>query len=414
MKTILKTTFVPLLSLFIFILGSGLFTTLLTVRLHNEHASTLIIGAMTGAYYAGLAYGSFKIERYILAVGHIRAFAAFASFLTVVSLTQGLFINPWGWLVLRFLAGLATAGIFIVIESWLLSVGDASGRGKILAFYMISLYAAQALGQLMINISDPNTLTLFALIAILSSLSVIPISLTKIPAPEISEPSSLNFIKLFKASASGLLSSLCAGLILGAIYGLLPLVIMQKTASTSNVGLFMALVIFGGMFLQYPVGKLSDFIERRFILLVLSVLTVIVSFLMTYSFDNVYLAYAVTFLLGGLTFTLYPVSISHTCDSLDQKDIVSGTQGVLLAYSIGATIGPFIAPAFMHTTGSNGLFYYLITIGILLTLFLTWRKTQVASVPQDEGFMVMPQTTPITAELDPRGETETDSESQVT
>jgi MFS family permease len=404
MKSILKLTFAPLLSLFIFILGSGLFTTLLTVRLHNEGVSTLFIGAMSGAYYAGLAYGSFKIERYILNVGHIRAFAAFASFLAVLSLLQGIFVDPWIWLILRFMGGLATAGIFIVIESWLLSIGTTKIRGQILAYYMISLYAAQALGQFMINMSDPDTLMLFAITAMLSSLSVIPVALTKVPMPEISEPSSLSFKKLFKVSASGVLGSFCSGLILGALYGLLPLAIIQKMGNASDVALFMALVIFGGMFLQYPVGRLSDYIERRLILMIVSILTVIASTIIIFSFNNIYAAYVVSFILGGLTFTLYPLSISHACDGLESKDIISGTQGILLAYSIGATGGPFIAPIFMNLFGSNGLFLYFITIGAILSIFLAWRKTHVPSIPQEDNFRIMPQTTPVTAELDPRGE----------
>lgn len=406
MITVLRLTFAPLLSLFIFILGSGLFTTLLTVRLHNEGVSALMIGAMTGCYYAGLAYGSFQIERFILRVGHIRAFAAFASFLSVVSILHGIFINPWAWLLLRFLGGFATAGIFIVIESWLLSAGNVDVRGQVLALYMISLYAAQALGQFMINLSDPNTLILFALTGMLSSLAVIPLSLTKSQSPELSEPSSLSLKDLLRASASGVLGSFCAGLLLGAVYGLLPLVIMQKTGQTSDVSLFMASVIFGGMILQFPIGRLSDLIERRLVLLLLAILTAVVALLFIVGSYSIYLAYLLSFVLGGLSFTLYPVSISHACDSLDAKDIVSGTQGLLLAYSVGATIGPFIAPTFIHAIGANGLFIYLALVSMALAVYLAWRRKTVDPTPQEESFVVMPQTTPVTAELDPRGDTD--------
>ncbi len=403
-NNILKLTFAPLLSLFIFILGSGLFTTLLTVRLHNDGIDALFIGAMTGVYYAGLAVGSFKIERYLITIGHIRAFAAFASFLAAISLFQGMIINLWVWLILRFIGGIATAGIYIVIESWLLSVGSKAIRGKILALYMISLYAAQSCGQFLIKLGDPNTLMLFAVTAILSSLAVIPVAMTQVPVPELSEPDSLSFKKLFKASGSGVIGAFCSGLILGAIYGLLPLVIMQKTGSTSEVAWVMALLIFGGMCLQYPVGKLSDFIERRLVLTVIAALTLIFSFFMIFSFHNLIYVYIIAFLLGGMSFTLYPISISHACDSLKHSEIVSGTQGILLAYSVGAAVGPFLAPGFMHVAGADGLFIYVLLVSAVLTVFLLWRKTHVPSKPQDESFRVIPQTTPVTAEMDPRGE----------
>lgn len=406
MKDIIKKTIAPLLSLFIFMLGSGLFTTLLSVRLHHEGATSIFIGALTGAYYAGLSYGSFKIEHHIVGVGYIRSFAAFASLLATISFLQGVFLANWAWLLLRFTGGFATAGIFIVVESWLLSVGNSTSRGKILALYMISLYGAQALGQFLLNLDDPKNLMLFALTAMLCSLSVIPIALTKNPSPEISEPSSLNFKKLFKVSASGVIGSFSAGLLLGAIYGLLPLVIMQKHGDTSDVGLLMALLIFGGMFLQYPVGKISDYIERRLVLLALSALTIVASTSVMLFFAGSYALYTTLFIFGGLIFTIYPVSISHACDSLNQNEIISGTQGILLAYSIGAIVGPFIAPAFMRLIGPNGLFIYVITVSALLTVFLSWRKIYIPSTPSEESFIAVPQTSPVTAELDPRSDAE--------
>lgn len=384
-------------------LGNGLFTTLLAVRLHHAGGSSIYIGALTGAYYAGLAYGSFRIERYILKVGHIRSFAAFASLIACITFLQAVFLDNSVWLFLRFISGFATGGIFIVIESWLISVGCPSIRGQILALYMISLYSAQALGQFMINLSDPNTMMLFSLTAMLCSLSVIPITLTKNPSPEISEPSSLSLIKLYKISASGVVGAFSAGLILGAIYGLLPLSVLEKSNANADVGLVMALVIFGGLFLQYPVGKLSDFLERRLVLLILSLFCILASISMLYFFDAQVL-YLILFVFGGMAFTIYPVSISLACDKLDRNQIIAGTQGVLLAYSIGATIGPFVAPLFMHLLGSNGLFYYIITINLLLSVFLSWKKSKVPSIPQEDNFIVMPQTSPVTAEMDPRSE----------
>ena len=170
------------------------------------------------------------------------------------------------------------------------------------------------------------------------------------------------------------------------------------------VALFMALVILGGMSLQYPVGKISDFIERRLVLLCLALSTIVLTGILIVSAHYLYLLYVSLFVFGGLVFTLYPVSISHACDSLSDDDIVSGTQGLLLAYSVGATLGPFITPVFIKLFGTNGLYVYIITVGILLAVFLSWRKASVPPTQQDEGFVPLPQTSPITAEMDPRGE----------
>lgn len=403
---IFKNVFAPLFSLFVFVLGSGLFTTLIVLRLHQEHVSSLMIGAMAAVFYAGLIIGSFRIERIIVNVGHIRAFSGFASALAVIYILQGVYISTWFWLILRFAGGFATAGIFVVIESWLLSLGKVKTRGTILSFYMISYYAAQSVGQLLLNIGDLKGLLLFALASMLSSLSVIPLAMTRIPQPQISEPSALKFKRLYQVSGSGIIGSFSSGMIMGVIYGLLPLFLASKKLPTSEVTSLMSITIIGGMLLQYPLGRLSDVIDRRKILIFVALMTITVSLLTIFIFSRIWVTTAALFLLGGFTFTLYPISISHACDHLDASDIVSGTQGLLFAYSIGAAIGPIIAPGFIEYFGPDGFFIYLSSVSFLLAIFLFWRSTHVLPPEEEEQeqFVSMPQTTPVTAELDPRGE----------
>lgn len=403
MLEILRLVLTPLISLAIFTLGNGFFTTLLVLRMHAENASSFSIGAMSAAYYLGLVIGSFYIEKLIIKVGHIRSFSGFASALAVISLLHGFFYNIPCWLVLRFLSGYATAGIFIVIESWLLLAGNVKVRGQILSLYMISFYAAQACGQFFLNISPSTNLLLFAISAMLCSLSVIPLSMVKIGQPQISEPSVLNFKKLYQASASGVIGCICCGLILSAIYGLLPLFIIERLHSTIYVSGFMAAVIFGGMALQYPLGKLSDHMDRRTVLIGVSMSFVLISSVTLLTFNNTWMSFVCMFLFGGMAFTLYPISISHACDALSSKDMVSGTQGLMLAYSLGATAGPLIAPLLMKPFGPAGLFFYFIAISFMLAAFFVWRRLSTPRTLPDEPFQTIPQTSPIAAELDPRG-----------
>lgn len=404
MYKIIKAVIIPLISLFVFVLGNGLFTTLLVLRLHIEDVPSVYVGAMTSAYYLGLVIGSFQIEKLILSVGHIRVFAAFASLLAAICILHGIIFNVPLWIFLRLIGGFATAGLFVVIESWLLVSGSIKIRGQILSLYMVTFYAAQASGQFLIDLGSPKTLELFSIAAMLSSISVIPLTLAKTKQPKISEPSALSFRKLYERTASGVISALVSGMILSAIYGLLPWFIIERTNSSNHVSTFMAAVIFGGMALQYPIGRLSDRVERRTVLIGLTLAIAAISLLALMTFQYQWQAFVTMFIFGGMTFTLYPLSISHACDSLDADDIISGTQGLLLAYSIGATVGPIIAPAFIHALGAKGLFAYFIACSLLLSVFLVYRRILVPSKDQEEPFRAMPQTTPITAELDPRSE----------
>lgn len=396
--------FAPLLSLFIFMLGNGFFQTLLALKMNLNHQPTLLIGAMSSVFYAGIVIGAFRIEKVILNVGHIRAYAGFASVLATMNMLSGMISHDLILLLLRLIAGFATAGVFVVLESWLLSGSSVKNRGQILALYMISFYLAQALGQYFLYLDKPTSLSLFAICSMSSSLSILPLTLVKVSSPEFEEPSALGLKKLYRNAASGLVGCFSSGLIMGAIFGLLPLFFAHVLGHKSEVAFYMSVLIFGGMLLQYPMGKLSDVIERRLVLIIISVAGIFALLLSYALVNNAVLFVIATAVLGGLTFTLYPVSISHACDALDNKDIVAGTQSLLLAYSVGAMIGPFIAPFFMSWLGLWGLYFYLGCVCLSLLPILVWRKTHKENTEQEESFSPMPQTSPIMSEIDPRSD----------
>lgn len=402
MSKLFIKVFGALASLFIFMLGNGLFNTLVPLRLQAENEATLMIGLMGSVYYAGLIIGSFRIERFIIRVGHIRAFSVFASALAAICVIHGLIYNPWLWLILRFLGGFATAGLFIVIESWLLLLGTVKTRGTILSFYMLVLYAGQAFGQFLINIDNTTNLTLYAIAGMLGSLSVIPVAMSKVASPQIESVSTLDITLLIKKATAGLFGSFSSGLILGSVYVLLPIYLHAKLSDPTDVAMYMATIILGGMALQFPVGRISDFIDRRTVLTLISAAAVILSLAMIATIHFVYLSLLTVFILGGLIFTIYPLSITYSCDSLDSEDIVAGVQGLLFAYSVGATIGPLGASAFIYAIGSEGLPIFIATVAVILTVLLIWRRYLKKAMPPEEAYIMVTQTTPVIVELDPR------------
>jgi MFS family permease len=404
MLKLIKQTLAPLLSLFIFALGSGFFLTLISLTMNFHHESPMLIGAMTGVYYAGLVCGAFRIESFITRVGHIRAFSTLASGLAVISLSHGIFYNMPLWLVLRFFSGFGTAGIFVVIESWLLCNSTPSTRGRVLSLYMIIFFASEALGQLLINLGNPDDLLLYGITTILCSLSVIPLSMTYVEMPKFEEPSTMKLKDLYKKTTSGIFGCFFAGMILSATYALFPILFFNLYGDTSKVSFFMFVLIFGGMALQYPVGRISDIIERRLVVITVSCFVMLSCLLLLLFIKNYLVSLVLVAIFGGLTSTIYPVSISYACDVLEAKNIVAGIQGLLLSYSIGAMLGPFVAPAFMHAFNEKGLFIYFILISGCIVSVFSWRKTQKDSPPQEEPFQIMTQTTPIMAEIDPRAE----------
>ena len=396
-----KKTFSPLLSLFIFALCSGFFLTLLSLAMHEHNESPILIGTMTAAFYAGLVFGSFKIEPFIIRVGHIRAFSALASALAVMSLLHGMFYNIPLWLVLRFLTGFGTTGIFLVIESWLLSNSTYATRGRVISLYMITFYASEALGQLLINFGEPNDLLLYGIATILCSLSVIPLAITRAPMPQLTDTAPMKLRTLYNKATSAFFGCFFAGMVLSAAYGLLPILFEQIYDDTSHVSIMMFCLIFGGMLLQYPVGKCSDLFDRRLVVIIVSIAAIIASVILMQNMNAHITALVLTLFLGGFATTIYPICISYACDKLDDKDILSGTRGLLLAYSLGSTIGPFVASLFMHSEYETALFIYFIFIFSLTTLLFIVQKIKNPSPPQDEPFQVMRHTSSIITPANP-------------
>lgn len=223
----------PLASLVLLVLSGSFFLTFITIKLNINEVTVIMLGLIHSAFYGGILIGALKSEEIINRVGHIRAFASFSSILTITILLQATYQTPYIWILLRFCAGFATAAAYVIIESWLLAQSTKYNKGKILSVYMICLYSAQTAGQFGLDILDINSLEPFILAAIISSVSIIPASLTYVPAPEIKPMPKLAINKYFSASPLGFMGCISSGLILSAIYSFLPKYAVDNDFSVS-------------------------------------------------------------------------------------------------------------------------------------------------------------------------------------
>lgn len=285
-----------------------------------------------------------------------------------------------------------------------------ANRGRLMSLYMILLYGSLALGQLLLKQVDPMVLTPFALCAMAATLSVVPLALSRVATPAMVAPQPVGMLELVRLTPAGMGSSFTSGLILGAIYGLLPLYFTDSGASLSQVADMMALVILGGMCLQYPIGRASDRYDRRLVILLLCALLTLIALWMVLLPEpwREPVEGTLVFLLGGMAFSIYPLSLSHACDELRPDQVLGANQGLLLAYSLGAMTGPLLAPFTMATFGPQGLFVYFALCGLLLSAYLGWRRRKRAPIPLTEHqvFIPVPPNTPMTAELEPRTDLE--------
>ncbi|WP_193182197.1 MFS transporter [Nisaea sediminum] len=387
--------------------ANGLFHSLLGLRMSQEGFDTTVAGMVASSYFVGQLLGAAICGRIIESVGHVRSFAAFASVISACAVAHAIFVDPFFWGALRFATGICIAGALMVAESWLNGAVTNSNRGQMLSIYIVVMYFGMAAGQQILNVSPPTSFILYSVASILFSLALVPLSLaSRATAGELT-PSRLSLRELFRISPLGLICAFASGALGAAIMGLGPIFGNQIGLSIADIATMMSVSMFGGLLLQYPIGKLSDYFDRRTVITVALFAVAAVSFAIAVSFDGgwwMFLGLMVVY--GGLNFALYPLAISHVNDHVEASDLVPASAGILIAASLGSSIGPVAGAFLMDQVGPGGLFHFSALIGGAVGLFAVYRMLRRAAPTMEEQgpYVAYARTSALAAELDPRGE----------
>ncbi len=362
---------IPLASLLsglsLLVVGTGLMFAAIGAQAGSAKFSGLVTGLVMSAYFAGFVYGTYACPRMIRRVGHIRAFAALASIASALPMFHALWTNAWAWGILRFITGVCLVGLYIVVESWLNVVATTAQRGKVFAAYMAVSGISMAAGQWLILVGDRFGFVPFALASILFSFALIPITLTPVSEPEAMEVPRFVLKELFYISPIGVIGTLGSGLLGGAFYSLGHVFGQGVGFSERGIATFMAATILGGAAFQWPVGHLSDRHDRRWVLFWVCTLCAAVAalgFYLAREYEGSLIILGIVY--GGLSFTVYGLSVAHVNDLIDSERVLEVTSGLLLLYGIGSTLGPTLAGGVMDLFGPEALMlYFALVLGVL-------------------------------------------------
>ncbi|OCP38069.1 MFS transporter [Ensifer sp. LC163] len=406
-KNLLPVASLLLGTLFLF-LGNGLQGLLLPVRGTAEGYPTTILGLIGTSWAAGFVLGCFLAPNVVKRIGHVRAFSVFTSLIAIVALMTGILIDPTWWLILRALTGFSTAGTSMIIESWLNERATNESRGVIFSLYIaITLFGVVG-GQMMIPFGDTSTSIFFMICGILYCVAMLPTLLSKAASPQPLKQVQLDLRGLYSNSPVSFLGILLVGIAngafgtLGAVFG------RQAGLSDSTVAAMMSVAIFAGAVMQLPAGRLSDRIDRRYVLAALAgvgALAGLLIFLVEPS--QVWIVLTLIAIYGAAANALYPIAVSHANDFATAEDFVKVSGGLLLLYGIGTIIGPTIGGPVMTATGPYGLFMITACAHILITAYAIIRSRMRAPVPIAERDAFSPinagtATTPESLQLSPR------------
>ena len=392
-----------------FLMGNGLIGTLTPLRAHDQGFSDIAVGALGAWYYFGFVIGCFAGPHLLTRVGHIRAFAVAAVLVAASVLSQPIWGNPSVWFGARGIAGLSMAILYMAIESWLNDRATNETRGRVLSLYVAVNLGALLLGQWLLLLAPTQSFELFSVGAILYCLCVVPMGLTRLPAPVLVARPRLDIVHILTVSPVGAAGCLTVGLANGAFWTLAPIYGQSLGFSTGEIALFMSVFIAGGALIQWPLGRISDGMDRRWMIAatctVASLCGVVLGVLgwLLIRVPNIF--YAIVFIFGASMLPLYSLSIAHTNDRLPRAAFVDASAGLLMINAAASIPGPLLASFVIATAGPYSLFLYtaLAHAAMAFYAFTRMRMTEPAPAETREMFTPVPTGSPAGLPLDPRG-----------
>ena len=364
----------------------GLQGTLIPLRAALEGFPTAATGIVVSGYFVGMLAGSTLSPALVRQVGHVRVFAALASLASVSVLMHALFVEAVFWTAMRVVTGFCYAGMYVVVESWLNQRAANQNRGRLLSLYMVTMFAGAASGQLMLNAADPGAFDLFLVISILVSLALVPLLLAARPGPRPRRSRRLTVSELYRASPLGVVAAALTGVVHGGLFGMGPIYAREIGLEVGQVAWFMALATIGALFSQWPLGWLSDRVDRRRVMLgaalVGAAAPAVVAFGLVEPGGSA--AFAMMFVLGGAALPLYSLSISHVNDYLSPRQMVGASGTLVFVTGCGLITGPLAAAFVLETMGPPGFLQYLVATLATLAGFIVFRMNRRAAKPVEE------------------------------
>lgn len=399
---VLRNSWPLLLGMLLLMLGNGLQGTLLGVRGNAEGFSTTSMSIVMSAYFVGFLGGSRMAPHLIRRVGHVRVFAALGSFISAILILYAAVPDVVAWAFMRVLIGFCFSGVYVVAESWLNDTATNENRGKTMSIYLIVQMIGIVTAQGLLNVADPLGYNLFVISSVMVSISFAPILLSASPAPVFHTTKPMTLRALFNVSPLGFVGAFLLGSVFSALFGMSAIFGAQIHLSLRDISIFIATIYTGGMLLQYPIGWLSDRMDRRTLIASLNLLGALMMLAGLIFEGNFYWLLTLAFVVGGISNPLYSLYIAYTNDFLEVEDMAAASGGLIFVNGIGAILGPIALGWMMDRWGPYSFFGFLsVMLGIagLYAIYRMTRRTAPRGTESTSFAAMSPSSSPVAIEV---------------
>ena len=385
MKQVLSSSWALLLGIGLLMIGNGLQASLMGVRGTIEGFSTFELSLLTSAYFLGFLGGSRLAPEMIRRVGHVRVFAALGSFISAALILFPTVTEPWAWTLLRVVIGFCFSGVYVTAESWLNNAATNETRGQTLSMYMVVQMLGIVTAQGILALGEPSGFVIFVIPSVLVSIAFAPILLSISPTPAFGTTKPMNLPELFRSSPLTFTGMTIMGGVFAAIFGMSSIYASNIGMTLGQVSSFVAAFFVGPLVMQYPIGWVSDRMDRRTLIVIVSAIGAAGSVMGMLLGGTFWLLLVSAFVVGGMSNPLYSLLIAHTNDFLEHEDMAAASGGMIFINGLGAILGPIITGWMMGTSlGPGGFYLFTAVLFVILALYAAYRATRRPAVPVDE------------------------------
>jgi len=401
MLYVMRTSWPLLLGMLLLMVGNGLQGSLLGVRGSAAGFSTTAMAVVMSAYFAGFLFASRMVPEMIRRVGHVRVFAALGSFISAALILCPAVQHPAAWVLGRLVLGFCFCGVYVTAESWLNNTATNETRGQTLSAYMIVQTLGIIAAQALLIVPDMSGFLLFVIPSVLVSISFAPILLSISPTPAFESTKRMTLRELYGVSPLGMVGIFLLGSVFAAQFGMAAVYATEAGMRLGQISIFVAAFYVGALFMQYPLGWISDRVDRRGLIMIVAALGAAGAIVAVMA-ESYWVIVGCAAVIGGCSNPLYSLLIAYTNDFLESEDMAAASAGLLFINGVGAIAGPLVIGWVMQVMGPPGFFVLIAALLVALTAYAAYRMTQrPAPAVETTGAYapVLPSASPVAMEV---------------
>ena len=381
MRRALLDNWTLFLGMTLLMVANGLLVTLLSIRGAGLGFSPLTISIMQACYPLGALIGTMTVPKLVEKVGHIRVFSALASMVSIAAIIHLLTSDPMSWSAMRFLAGICFPGLYVVTESWLNAKSENRIRAQVLSVYFIIQTLGPALGTALVGFPDPTGNLMFGIVSILISVSIVPLLLSGIRAPEFTAPDRMTVKKLYAVSPMAVTGITLMSVGVSAWFIALPLYALNHGFSPAQASGVLVVAMIAAGIVQYPIGWISDNTDRRNVVIWLSVIAALAAAWLTIDDSQILIGFSV---IAAMTLPVYSILAAHANDQLLPAQVVPASGTMVFLLQLGQVFGMLLGPNVIIMADERGLQILIGLISVGVALFAMARRVT-SEAPEETG-----------------------------